>query len=44
MKIPKFITCKVYQNKNTKQRVIVLPAKDIKKFNKKLPKEVKVSW
>lgn len=46
MKFPKFIKGKIYVNKNTKQRVIVLPAKAIKKFGKKLPKnkEVKVSW
>lgn len=44
MKIPKFLMCKVYQNKNTKQRTIVLPAKEIKLMGKKAPKEVKVSW
>lgn len=44
MKIPKFLKCKVYQNKNTKQRIIVLPSKDIKRFGKKLPDEVMVSW
>lgn len=46
MKIPKFIKGKVYVNKNTKQKIIVLPAKEIKKLGKKLPKnkEVKVTW
>jgi len=44
MKIPKFLKCKVYQNKITKQRTIVLPSRDIKRFGKKLPKEVRVSW
>jgi hypothetical protein len=44
MKLPKFLKLKVYQNKTTKQRTIVLPARDIKLMRKKLPKEVKVSW
>jgi len=44
MKPIKFVMLKVYQNKNTKQKTIVLPAKFIKLMGKKLPKEVKVSW
>lgn len=44
MKFPKFLKAKVYQNKNTKQNVVVLPAKEIKKFGKKLPRKVKVTW
>jgi len=46
MKLPKFIKGKVYVNKNNKQKLIVLSAREIKKFGKKLPKnkEVKISW
>jgi len=44
MKFPKFLKLKVYENKTTKQKSIVLPSKDIKKFGKRLPKEVRVSW
>ena len=44
MKFPKFLKGKVYENKRTKQKVIVLTSRDIKRFGKKLPKEVKVSW
>jgi len=40
----KFFTLKVYQNKNTKQKTIVLPAKFIKAMGKKSPKEVRVTW
>ena len=44
MKKCKFLNLKVYINKNTKQKTIVLPSKEIKKLGKKLPKMVKVSW
>ena len=44
MKLPKFLKLKVYENQTTKQKIIVLPSRDIKRFGKKLPKEVKVTW
>jgi hypothetical protein len=46
MKIPRFLKCKVYINKRNKQKIIVLPSKEIKKLKKKFPKnyEVRVSW
>lgn len=46
MKIPKFLKGKVYVNKRTKQKTIVLSSKEIKRFGKKLPKnkEVKITW
>jgi len=40
----RFVTLKVYQNKNTKQRTVVIPARLIKKIKGKAPKEVKVKW
>jgi hypothetical protein len=40
----KFVKLKVYQNKNTKQRTIVLPVRDIKLMGKDVPKEVRVTW
>lgn len=40
----KFLHLKVYQNKKTKQKTIVLPKKDIAKMGKKLPDRVKVTW
>jgi len=44
IKCPTFLMAKVYQNKKTKQKTIVLPSRFIKLMKKKLPKEVKVSW
>ena len=39
----KFVKLKIYQNKRTKQRTVVLPAK-LFKFKGKAPKEVEVKW